>query len=358
MNAKILIVDDEPDIELLFRQLLSAKLRSKEYEMLYASNGVEALTLLAQHPDVDIVLSDINMPEMDGLTLLGKLNESYPILKTVMVSAYGDMANIRVAMNRGAFDFVMKPVELEDVRITIAKTIKHVQELKTRLAAIRENSVLRMYVDESILHFMVAKDFQKELMQTELIQGTVCFIDICGFTAIAEAVSPADVVNVLNDYFDEMVKIIIEHGGSVDKFIGDAILAVFRGNDHVDRAIAACCAIRERVTSLRAQQSQRNAPAPGVSMGVQTGSMLMGNIGSKSLRRLDCTVIGDVVNTASRYQSQAREGEILIDAGIRGHIEAIYECAARGTVTLKNKGKSADLWNVGERRAGATSATP
>ncbi|MGB4971510.1 MAG: response regulator, partial [Cyclobacteriaceae bacterium] len=110
MMAKILVADDEADLETLIKQKFRQKIREKEYEFVFAINGVDALAKVKEHPDIDIVLSDINMPEMDGLTLLSKLNDSSPLIKSVIVSAYGDMDNIRTAMNRGAFDFITKPI--------------------------------------------------------------------------------------------------------------------------------------------------------------------------------------------------------------------------------------------------------
>ena len=115
--TKILVADDEADLEVLIKQKFRQKIRDQQYEFVFAINGNDALEKMLQHPDVDIVLSDINMPEMDGLTLLTKLNEANPLTKTVMVSAYGDMDNIRVAMNRGAFDFVTKPVNRSEERV-------------------------------------------------------------------------------------------------------------------------------------------------------------------------------------------------------------------------------------------------
>ncbi len=103
---RILLVDDERDVEHLFRQRYRRKLRKKQIEMHFAQNGAEALEFLAQNPDVDLVVTDINMPVMDGLTLLGELKSQYPAVKSVIVSAYHDMRNIRLAMNRGAFDFL------------------------------------------------------------------------------------------------------------------------------------------------------------------------------------------------------------------------------------------------------------
>ena len=135
--GKILVVDDEPDLEVLIKQKFRKQIREKEYIFYFAENGKEALKKLIEHPEVDIVLSDINMPEMDGLTLLTKLNETSPLIKSVIVSAYGDMENIRTAMNRGAFDFISKPINFEDLTLTMEKTLKHAQQIKDTLKAIK-----------------------------------------------------------------------------------------------------------------------------------------------------------------------------------------------------------------------------
>lgn len=124
MPIKILSVDDEAPIELLLKQFFRRKIRSGEYEFFFARNGVEALAVLDEHPDIEIVLCDINMPEMDGLTLLAKLNERRNLaMRVIMVSAYGDMKNIRLAMNNGAFDFATKPIDMDDLALTIEKAI-------------------------------------------------------------------------------------------------------------------------------------------------------------------------------------------------------------------------------------------
>ena len=128
---KILSVDDELDLELLLTQYFRRKIRKGEYEFYFAHNGVEAMQMLLQHPDIDIVLSDINMPEMDGLTLLKKIKDrNNPALKVVMVSAYGEMSNIRQAMNNGAFDFATKPIDLEDLQCTIEKAREEIEFVK------------------------------------------------------------------------------------------------------------------------------------------------------------------------------------------------------------------------------------
>lgn len=131
MVLKILSVDDELDLELLLTQYFRRKIRKGEYEFFFAHNGVEALQVLLANPDIDIVLSDINMPEMDGLTLLKKIKDRHnPALKVIMVSAYGEMGNIREAMNNGAFDFATKPIDLDDLQRTIDKAAEEIEFVK------------------------------------------------------------------------------------------------------------------------------------------------------------------------------------------------------------------------------------
>ncbi|MBR3110964.1 MAG: SpoIIE family protein phosphatase [Prevotella sp.] len=131
MPIKILSVDDENDLELLLTQYFRRKIRKGEYDFHFAHNGLEALTMLLKEKNFDIILSDINMPEMDGLTLLTKINEMQnPALKCIMVSAYGDMGNIRQAMNNGAFDFATKPIDLDDLSLTIEKAIEQIHYIK------------------------------------------------------------------------------------------------------------------------------------------------------------------------------------------------------------------------------------
>src|SRR5262249_6188438 len=128
--VKILVVDDEPDLELLVRQKFRRAIREKELEFSFAHNGLEALERLRADPQTDIVLTDINMPVMDGLALLSNIAEFDSTIKTIVVSAYSDMANIRTAMNRGAYDFLIKPIDFDDLTATITKTAEHAQMLK------------------------------------------------------------------------------------------------------------------------------------------------------------------------------------------------------------------------------------
>jgi adenylate cyclase len=130
MTAHILVVDDEPDVEALVLQKFRHKMRGGTMSFLFARDGVEALAALKANSQIDLVVTDINMPRMDGLSLLQKLQQSEEKVSTIIVSAYGDMSNIRTAMNRAAFDFVTKPIDFQDLETTIAKTIRHIELLR------------------------------------------------------------------------------------------------------------------------------------------------------------------------------------------------------------------------------------
>ena len=155
---KILCVDDETAVEQLMRQYFRRKIRSGEYEFFFAHNGIEALNVMYNNPDIEIILSDINMPEMDGLTLLAKMNEMHnPALHVIMVSAYGDMANIRQAMNNGAFDFAVKPIDMEDLSLTIEKAVEQIkfihetQQEHTQLESLKKDLTTARDIQQYIL---------------------------------------------------------------------------------------------------------------------------------------------------------------------------------------------------------------
>lgn len=172
MSVKILSVDDENDLELLLTQYFRRKIRNGEYEFFFAHNGLEALQVLLKHPDISIILSDINMPEMDGLTLLAKINEMrIPSLKCIMVSAYGDMDNIRQAMNAGAFDFATKPIDLDDLQRTIDKAEEQIEYIRS---AQKEHAQLvdiqsDLSVAQEIQHAILPRSFDLKVPDADKV---------------------------------------------------------------------------------------------------------------------------------------------------------------------------------------------
>ena len=245
MMSKILVVDDEPDLESMVLQNFRREIRQGDMNFLFASDGEDALSQLGENDDVDIVISDINMPKMDGLTLLRHIQDLDTQLKTVIVSAYGDMSNIRTAMNLGAFDFLTKPIDFSDLEITLDKTISNQQSLREihRLRETAEKAKLSLarYFSPNLLQQLVDSPDSLNLdgVRREL---TFVFTDLADFTPLVEALAPAVIVSLLNEYLDEMTKIVFRWNGTVNKIVGDAVHAMFGAPleqaDHAARAIA------------------------------------------------------------------------------------------------------------------------
>ena len=184
-SYKILVVDDEPDLEPLILQRMRRSIRSGRYAFVFAHNGVEALEVLKRDADIDMVVSDINMPQMDGLTLLEQIPKVDPNIRSIIVSAYGDMRNIRTAMNRGAFDFVTKPLDFEDLQITIERTLTHMAEWKDALLSRDKLVALQNELD-------VASKMQQAILPTSFPAGET--FQVFGNMAPAR--------NVGGDFFD------------------------------------------------------------------------------------------------------------------------------------------------------------
>ena len=161
---KILVVDDEVDLEPLMLQRMRRHIRRGRYTFVFAHNGIEALEVLNEDKEIDMVVSDINMPQMDGLALLEQIPKVDPNLRAVIISAYGDMQNIRTAMNRGAFDFVTKPLDFKDLQLTIERTLNHLAEWKAALQARDKLVSLQNELD-------VASHMQRSILPTEFPTG-------------------------------------------------------------------------------------------------------------------------------------------------------------------------------------------
>jgi adenylate cyclase len=309
--AKILAVDDEPDFELLLRQRFRQRIRKGDLAFRFARHGEEALLVLAEEPDIGLLLLDINMPVMDGLTLLAELRARRSPARAVIVSAYGDMANIRVAMNRGAFDFVTKPVDLNDLEVTIDKTLEtiaHIRELdRQRIEAERARANLARYFSPNLVDLLAEHDEPLGPVRRQTV--AVLFADIVGFTRMAETMPPEAVVALLREFHQRMADQIFDCGGTIEKYIGDEIFAVFglpSASPH-DALNALRCAglMLKEIDAWNDARAEKGEPPLAIGIGLNYGPAVLGDVGTE--HNLSFTVIGDTVNIASRLQGLTRE---------------------------------------------------
>jgi adenylate cyclase len=345
MTTRILVVDDEPDLEALVLQKFRHQIRDKSVSFTFAHDGVEALAALKANGDIDLVVTDINMPRMDGLSLLQKLQENEDNIMTVIVSAYGDMTNIRTAMNRGAFDFVTKPIDFSDLETTIAKTIRHIGFLRDarerQATAERAYASLSRYFSPNLAQ-RLAGDTDAVDLEGQRREIATLFTDIASFTALVETLEPNVLGPLLNEYLSGMTDIVFANDGTVAKIVGDALHILFGAPgeqaDHAARAVACALALDEFAQSFR-ERWQKKGIAFGVTrIGVHAGPAIVGNFGGA--RFFDYTAYGDTINVASRLETANKQlgTRICVSAGLA---EGVKNFRGRpiGDLVLRGRGE-------------------
>jgi adenylate cyclase len=362
--VRILVVDDEPDVEALVTQKFRRQMRKGELDFVFAHDGQHALEVLESEPDIAMVLSDINMPRMDGLTLLERLNELHQDLKTVIVSAYGDMGNIRTAMNRGAFDFVTKPIEFDDLETTIRKTLRHLElfrELRNQKAeAERARATLSRYFSPGIVEAMADDPDCLTPGGTRRL-ATFLFTDLTDFTPLVETADPDSIVELLNEYLDQVTGIVFEHGGTVMKIVGDALHAAFGApveqEAHAARAVACALEIDAFAVAFQETQKTRGLPLGTTRIGINSGEAIIGNFGGEHF--FDYTAYGDAVNAAARLESANKllGTRICVSQSVVEQI-AGFEGRPVGTLLLKGRSQPVRAYEPlsSERYASASTA--
>ncbi len=307
MTDTILVVDDEPDLAELVRQKFRKQIREGAVAFVFAHDGVEALEAINTRADIDMVITDINMPRMDGLTLLDKLGESERRLSTIIVSAYGDMLNIRTAMNRGAFDFLTKPIDFSDFELTIRKTIAHVGALRDarerQAVAERAQAMLARYFSPNLARSLAAD--ASALIGGKRREIATLFTDIAGFTSLVETIETTTLSELLGEYLSGMTEIVFEHEGTVAKIIGDAIHVLFGAPsdqpDAPERAIRCALALDDWAEAFRRDWNARGIAFGVTRIGVHAGPAIVGNFGGGRL--FDYTAYGDTINAAARLEA-------------------------------------------------------
>jgi adenylate cyclase len=344
MTARILVVDDEPDLELLIVQRFRHQIREGRFEFTFADDGVNALAMLERDAAIEMVLTDINMPRMDGLTLLGRLQEQHNHLATVIVSAYGDMANIRTAMNRGAFDFVTKPIDFADLETTIAKTLRNLEITRgyqqREQEAERARAQLARYFSPSLVNCLVAEEEEINL-GAQRREITAMFTDITSFTTLVEGLEPATIAPLLNDYLTGMTEIVFEHGGTLNKIVGDALIVLFGAPtdqlDHAERAVDCALSLDAYAETFRARWREKGVAIGATRIGIHTGPALVGNFGGGQF--FDYTAYGDTINIGARLEAANKQfgTRICVSGSV---VERIPEFRGRPVGSVMLRGRS------------------
>ena len=341
--ALILVVDDEPDLEVLVLQKFRRQIKDGAFSFLFARDGVDALSTLQIHQNVDMVVSDINMPRMDGLSLLEKLQEGEKKMSTIIVSAYGDMVNIRTAMNRGAFDFLTKPVDFGDLETTIDKTIRHVAALREaqrrQFDAERAHASLSRYFSPNLAQRLAGTGDSIEL-EGRRLEITSLFTDVADFTTLVETLEPNVLGPLLNDYLTGMTDIVFKHDGTVAKIVGDALHVLFGAPgeqpDHAARAAACALELDDYAQEYRERWRQDGIDLGLTRVGAHSGPAMVGNFGGG--RFFDYTAYGDTINVAARLEAANKQlgTRICVSGDLASRIDK-FEGRPVGDLILRGK---------------------
>ena len=317
-SERILVVDDEPNN----RDMLARRLERSGYAVDMAVDGVEALRKISQNR-FDLVLLDVMMPGMSGLEVLDAVRREHTTseLPVILATAMTDRSDVIEGLRHGANDYVTKPIDFPivlarvETQLEVLRATREMeslaQELELRGAFIRR--MFGRYVSDHVADAVMSQAESLEL-GGEKRQVTILLSDLRSFTRLSGSLEPQQVVALLNNYLGAMTQVIQEHGGTIDEFIGDAILALFgaplAGEDDAARAVACALGMQRAMGQVNERNRARGLPEIEMGVAVATGEVVVGNIGSE--RRTKYAAVGRAVNLAARIEAQTRGGEVLI----------------------------------------------
>ncbi len=345
----LLVVDDEIDMESLFRLRFRRDIREGRLDLRFLSDPAEAIDVVAENPDLEVIITDLNMPEVHGLELIERIETMDRPVKIIVLTAYGDMPNIRAAMMRGAFDFLVKPLDVKDLKATLSKAAGTARKLRSGRDAVdraRELTDRNRFVEE-VFGRHVSKDVMTHLLaspsglgQSERRELTVFMADIRGFSHLAERLAPEDSVQILNDYLEVATDVILAHNGTIIEILGDGLLVFFGAPVEDPRApqqaASAALELMEAMCDLNERFSDRDFPELAIGIGIHTGPAIVGTLGSKERQKY--AAFGTTVNLVSRIEDQTLGGQVLIS-------DATYQALGpialtRGSCEIRLKGIS------------------
>jgi len=353
MNERILVVDDTP----ANIQTVAAILKGQGYQLSVATNGKQALDVIEKVLP-DLILLDVMMPEMDGFETCRRIKatEAWRDIPIIFLTAKTETADLVKGFETGAVDYVGKPFNAHELlaRVSTHLTVDH---LRRTLAAknvelARAHELVRRafgrYVSEEVATSLLRNPEGLELGGEER-ETTILMSDLRGFTAMAEKLTPQEVIQVLNLYLETMVDVIGRYEGTIDEIIGDAILVIFgapvASDDHAAKAVACGLAMQLAMTGVNAQLAAKGDVALEMGIGIHTGRVIVGNIGS--LRRTKYAAVGSNVNLAGRVESFTTGGQVLITEETRERVAAPLRIDAQFQVEPKGVAHRLRLYEIG-----------
>jgi adenylate cyclase len=333
-NLKVLVAEDNPNS----RQLVRDILESIGYEPVLAVDGPSALAK-AQSSLPDLIILDVNMPGMSGFEVCAiiKADEKLAHIPVMMLTAQTDVESRVTGLGLGADDYLAKPFSPRELAARIdarLRTKQQTDDLRKTKEMVRQT--FERFVSPSVVEKLL-QDPSHVKLGGQLQEVTVLFSDLEGFTSISEHTEPEKLLGILNQYHALVVSIILEHGGTVDKFIGDAVMALYNTPlnqvDHALRAVRTALHIQRELPLFyeRFEPQYRMK----VNFGIHTGSAVVGNVGTQQI--MEYTAVGDTVNLAARLQDQSRGGQILLSDATYQQLSGQIQTTAIGRQTVKGR---------------------
>jgi adenylate cyclase len=364
-TGRIVLADDND----AFREVTAQLLERAGHRVVTAGDGREALLAVKEHKP-DLVLLDIMMPQVNGMDALRQVREEDPLVGIVMVTAFGSEKIAVDALTAGADDYLIKPLDYKEAFIRLERVLERChlrrerRRLREELAAAHEElqakyteleasygrireleektrELFERYLPSQVARYLI-DDPSRANLGGERREVTILFADLRGFTALAERMSPERLIEVVNGYLSLATDAIFANGGVLDKFMGDAVMALYNSPldqpDHALRAVKTAFALRESL------DHRQHEPVLHFGFGINTGEAVVGNVGSEAL--MNYTAIGDTVNVAFRLQEQAKEQQILLSRATYEQVEDSVEAKPLGWMRIKRRAEEAEVYEA------------